>query len=307
MSSNGKFAAAGDERRMSILRQGARAVRYRLAAIVRYHLARHGLLLLNTRSRLGLDYIRDIEWLAQSRGYAVETFFDVGANVGETALAAFQIFPDVHVYSFEPHPSTFSNLRQRIGTGRKFSGENVILGLAVGNVDMFEYDISVPNKQSCPGRAICGEIWARRSAHIGVLHHFERLLSGKGIDRIDVLKIDTKNMILRSCKVLGKCWRRAQSGSSTSSSTTFSRKRARPGCIVPHGRVPATVWLPVHCKLQGSHRCRRRVCSRCRMRCLRRPHVPSTGQQALSDCAEIFPTPASRKRGPQVAIQDRRG
>ena len=88
MSSNGKFAAAGDKRRMSILRQGARAVRYRLAAIVRYHLARHGLLLLNTRSRLGLDYIRDIEWLAQSRGYAVETFFDVGANVAETALAA---------------------------------------------------------------------------------------------------------------------------------------------------------------------------------------------------------------------------
>src|SRR5262245_51751644 len=96
VSSSSEFAAA----RIGILRRGVRAVRSRFAAIVRHHLARRGLILLNARSLFGIDYMQDIETLAQSWGYAVETFFDVGANVGDTALAAFQRFPDVHVYSF---------------------------------------------------------------------------------------------------------------------------------------------------------------------------------------------------------------
>jgi FkbM family methyltransferase len=135
--------------------------------------------------------MRDIERLAQSWGYAVETFFDVGANVGETALAAFQIFPDVHVYSFEPHPSTFSNLRQRIGTGRKFSCENVALSLAAGNVDMFEYDTPVLNSLAAdaPFAVRFGLEGRRIQACCTTLCAYCR---EKGIDRIDVLKIDTE-------------------------------------------------------------------------------------------------------------------
>jgi FkbM family methyltransferase len=135
--------------------------------------------------------MRDIERLAQSWGYAVETFFDVGANVGETALAAFHIFPDVHVYSFEPHPSTFSNLRQRIGTGRKFSGENVALGHAVGSVDMFEYDASVLNSLApdAPFAVRFGQVGRRIQVCCTTLSAYCR---EKGIDRVDVLKIDTE-------------------------------------------------------------------------------------------------------------------
>jgi FkbM family methyltransferase len=191
VSSKGKLSAAGGERRLSLLRQGASALRSRLAAIVRYHLARHGLLLLNARSRLGLDYMRDIEWLAQSWGHAVETFFDVGANVGDTALAAFQRFPGVHVCSFEPHPSTFAKLQQRIGTGYRFSGENLALGLAVGNVDMFEYDMSLLNSLApdAPFAVRFGLEGRRMQVCCTTLSAYCR---EKGIDRIDVLKIDTE-------------------------------------------------------------------------------------------------------------------
>jgi FkbM family methyltransferase len=133
----------------------------------------------------------DIQWLAQSWGYAVETFFDVGANVGKTALAALQRFPDVHVYSFEPHPSTFSNLRQRIGTGRKFSGENVALGLAVGNVDMFEYDDSVLN--SLASDAPFAVRYRQKGRRIQVCcTTLSTYCREKAINRIDVLKIDTE-------------------------------------------------------------------------------------------------------------------
>lgn len=159
--------------------------------MVRYHLARHGLLLLNARSRLGLDYMRDIEWLAQSWGHAIETFFDVGANVGEAAITAFQRFPGVHVYSFEPHPSTFAKLRQRIGTGCRFSGENVALGHTVGTVDMFEYDMSLLNSlaPNAPFAVRFGLEGRRIEVLCTTLSAYCR---EKGIDRIDVLKIDTE-------------------------------------------------------------------------------------------------------------------
>jgi hypothetical protein len=109
-SSHGKLMAARGERRVSILGQGASASRARIAALVRYHLARHGLLLLNARSRLGLDYMRDIEWLAERWGIPSTHF--LMSEQGDAALAAFQRFPGAHVYSFEPHPSTFAKLGQ---------------------------------------------------------------------------------------------------------------------------------------------------------------------------------------------------
>lgn len=135
--------------------------------------------------------MRDIEWLAQSWGHAVETFFDVGANVGDTALAAFERFSGVHVHSFEPHPATFAKLRQRIGNARRFSGENVALGLAVGNVDMFEYDMSVLNSlvPNAPFSVRFGLEGRRMQVRCTTLSTYCR---ENGIDRIDVLKIDTE-------------------------------------------------------------------------------------------------------------------
>jgi FkbM family methyltransferase len=135
--------------------------------------------------------MRDIEWLAQSWGHAIETFFDVGANVGDTALAAFQRFPDVHICSFEPHPSTFGKLQQRVGTGRKFLGENLALGVAVGTVDMFEYDMSLLNSlaSDAPFAVRFGLEGRRMEVSCTTLSSYCR---EKGIDRIDVLKIDTE-------------------------------------------------------------------------------------------------------------------
>jgi FkbM family methyltransferase len=176
---------------MSLLRLGAAAVRSRLRGIVRSRLARHDLLLLNARKRFGLDYMSDIKRLAQSWGYAVETFFDVGANVGQTTLEALQRFPDAHVYSFEPHPSTFSALRRRIGTGRKFSGENIALGITVGKVEMFEYGASALNSlvPDAPFAVRFG--LEGRRIQVGCTTLSAYCLE-KGIDRVDVLKIDTE-------------------------------------------------------------------------------------------------------------------
>ncbi|HXR36327.1 MAG TPA: FkbM family methyltransferase [Candidatus Binataceae bacterium] len=44
------------------------------------------------------------------QGISAKTVIDVGANVGQFAIAAAMLFPDARIYSFEPHPGCFEHL-----------------------------------------------------------------------------------------------------------------------------------------------------------------------------------------------------
>jgi FkbM family methyltransferase len=44
------------------------------------------------------------------QGISARTVIDVGANVGQFAIAAAMLFPDALIYSFEPHPACFEHL-----------------------------------------------------------------------------------------------------------------------------------------------------------------------------------------------------
>ena len=46
------------------------------------------------------------------------TIFDVGANLGQTAKTYRNLFPDADIWSFEPFPSTFANLRNALPSDR---------------------------------------------------------------------------------------------------------------------------------------------------------------------------------------------
>src|SRR5712664_3890956 len=63
----------------------------------------------------GIDFMLDIGRLGRAWGVPIRTFFDVGANVGQTSALALSSFADVRVFAFEPHPVTFSKLLQRLG------------------------------------------------------------------------------------------------------------------------------------------------------------------------------------------------
>jgi FkbM family methyltransferase len=175
---------------IGMLRLGARLIRSSLGRTARRILLRHNFLLLNG-SRFGIDCFNDIDKLAGTWGCTVDTFFDVGANDGETAIAALARFPNACVYSFEPHPSTFAALKKRLGTHPRFRGENMALGVVDGSVDLFEYDISLLNSllPDAP-YAVRFEQKARRiQVPCTTLSSY---CQANGIDRIDVLKIDTE-------------------------------------------------------------------------------------------------------------------
>src|SRR5688572_692596 len=62
----------------------------------------------------GVDYLLDVQRLAAAWGWPIRTFFDVGANDGESSLAAIAQFPEASIFAFEPSAQTYERLCRRI-------------------------------------------------------------------------------------------------------------------------------------------------------------------------------------------------
>jgi tRNA1(Val) A37 N6-methylase TrmN6 len=61
----------------------------------------------------GLDLAYDLKRILD--GNQLQTVFDVGANVGQTALYFNKHFPNANIYSFEPVKGTFGTLESNVG------------------------------------------------------------------------------------------------------------------------------------------------------------------------------------------------
>lgn len=57
-----------------------------------------------------------------------DTVIDGGANVGQFARAAIEIFPGASILSFEPNPEAFTVLERNLASSPRFVGFNVALG-----------------------------------------------------------------------------------------------------------------------------------------------------------------------------------
>ena len=140
----------------------------------------------------GQDVMVDIRRLSKQWGYSTQVCFDVGANVGQTAIRLMKEFPEAAVYAFEPHPDTFASLKANVGNTVACKPLNIALGMMVGEVDLFEYDESQVSSlvQDAP-YAVHRRTSPRR--RIGVQSNtIDKFCSEQGIDRVDILKIDTE-------------------------------------------------------------------------------------------------------------------
>jgi len=73
------------------------------------------------------DAFRDQQMLLS--GTRVQTILDIGAHIGETAVRYSSAFPESTIYSFEPFPESFQELR------RRFKGNGLVkpIQLAISN------------------------------------------------------------------------------------------------------------------------------------------------------------------------------
>lgn len=67
----------------------------------------------------------------QQQGILPKSVIDVGANVGQFAVAAAKLFPDALIYSFEPQPECVEQLKRNV----RSLGSISVYPLALGNVE----------------------------------------------------------------------------------------------------------------------------------------------------------------------------
>lgn len=133
----------------------------------------------------GVRWHEDIRFLLQ--GQKLETVFDVGANIGQTALTLARNFPESRVFSFEPIPSTFARLAQNTGREPRIEAVCCALGSEPGSGKMTTEPLSVSNTllvepQTNPKTPVT-------DVNIDTVSSF---CAKRGIQRLSLLKIDTE-------------------------------------------------------------------------------------------------------------------
>jgi FkbM family methyltransferase len=144
-----------------------------------------------SKRRYGEDLILDVTRLANAWSEDIRTVFDVGANVGQTALHYRKVFPKASIWSFEPHSETFAELDRTASALADVKAFNVALGDTNGFVDFFQYEQSLINSRHAdhayPG--LRGLAPRRTQVTQETLDGF---CTREGVERIEFLKIDTE-------------------------------------------------------------------------------------------------------------------
>ena len=95
-----KLSPRSRSRCTPVLKKLLRLSRHIGADVVRY----------NHKTRLATDSTYAINYLLENS--RIKTVFDVGANIGQSALSFRQQFPDANIYTFEPAEEAFNSLQQ---------------------------------------------------------------------------------------------------------------------------------------------------------------------------------------------------
>jgi FkbM family methyltransferase len=162
---------------------------------VKWFLIRGGFSLVPLSSRYGVEPFSDIKRLSEKWNYSIRTFFDVGANEGQTALNALAYFPRSQIFSFEPHPATFSALVSKLGNKANLHCVKLALGSQIGELDMFEYESSVLN--SLVPDAQFAIRFGTEGRRIPIkCTTIDQFCLEADIDTLDILKIDTEGFEL---------------------------------------------------------------------------------------------------------------
>jgi FkbM family methyltransferase len=139
----------------------------------------------------GEDWRRDLQYCAN--GGSVDTLFDVGANLGQTAFAVAEFFPNCRVYCFEPVPSTFDELKLRTKTFPKIVPVRSALADRQGSLSMLAQPLSLTNRVMQPPDFAENKL---QMVEVRV-DTVDAFCKENSIQRIGLLKIDTEGYELK--------------------------------------------------------------------------------------------------------------
>jgi FkbM family methyltransferase len=113
-----------------------------------------------------------------------QVVFDVGANVGQSAKTYRRLYPQAEIWSFEPFPVTYEQLRRSLADER-FHPKDLALSDRISKAELNIGAVSITNsllrRQTDTGKAI--------EIQTDTIDHF---CSENGISNIDILKVDVE-------------------------------------------------------------------------------------------------------------------
>jgi len=150
----------------------------------------------NSDIPVGTDLIQDLKNKVQ---LPMNTIFDVGANIGQTALTFDNYFSESKIYSFEPFSMAYGELIKN--TKNKVKCFNVALGDKIETVEINIFDDNRSNLNSL--KKITQNNEGSRKETIKVTTG-DTFCEEHNISTIDLLKIDTEGFELQVLKGFSK-------------------------------------------------------------------------------------------------------
>lgn len=84
-------------------------------------------------------FLDENQWLKEKK---ILTIFDIGANAGQFAKLARLLFPEAKIFSFEPIPFVYEQLKANFANDANFEAFNLALGEKNGEVSFFLNEFS---------------------------------------------------------------------------------------------------------------------------------------------------------------------
>ena len=120
---------------------------------------------------------------------------DVGANKGDTVARFAETFPAAEIWALEPHPDTFAGMAQRFAGNPQVRPRRLALSSRAGTSTMHSYSNAAINALSpiAPGAEglIDGSVVASATVEVE-LQSLRQFCAQEGLERIDILKLDTQ-------------------------------------------------------------------------------------------------------------------
>lgn len=134
----------------------------------------------------GISIAHDIT--QRFRGYRISIIFDVGANVGQSALHYVSAYPSSTIYCFEPIKETFEQLRRNVEGSDQVFCYNIALADTPGEGVMTK-DMGTMNHLVQEENNISSNLHETEQVHVSTLDDF---CKANDINRISYLKVDAE-------------------------------------------------------------------------------------------------------------------
>lgn len=141
----------------------------------------------------GIDHAMDINRFRKG-GKPIKTIFDVGANIGQSAIYYATHFPKATILSFEPISATFRELQANVSQQERIKCFQLALGLQSDSIEVQLQSCSLWNSLWNSGHHSTG---SKETVQVISLDGF---LEQNKINHIDLLKVDAEGFDLEVLK-----------------------------------------------------------------------------------------------------------